>query len=72
MYPAILGAIVVTTIFIEIQKRNIDRIFDKMEKEQNKILTDYLYVPSIENENTRKVFFNRLELLCSNMVKHLR
>ena len=41
MYPAILGAIVVTTVFIEIQKRNIDIIFDKMEKEQNKILTDY-------------------------------
>ena len=32
----------------------------------------YLYVPSIENENMRKVFFNRLELLCSNMLKHLR
>ena len=38
MYPAILGAIVVTTVFIEIQKRNIDRIFDKQEKEMNKIL----------------------------------
>jgi len=32
----------------------------------------YLYVPSIENENMRKVFFNRLELLCINMVKHFR
>ena len=32
----------------------------------------YLYVPSIENENMRKLFFNRLELLCSNMVKHFR
>ena len=41
MYPAILGAIVVTTVFIEIQKRNIDTIFDKMEKERKKILTDY-------------------------------
>ena len=41
MYPAILGAIVVTTFLIKIQKRNIDRIFDKMEKEQNIILNDY-------------------------------
>ncbi len=41
MYPAILGAILVTTVFIKIQKRNIDIIFDKLEKEQNKILTDY-------------------------------
>ena len=41
MYPAILGAIVVTTVLIKIQKRNIDRIFDKMEKEQNIILNDY-------------------------------
>ena len=38
---AILTAIVVTTVFIEIQKRNIDIIFEKMEKERNKILTDY-------------------------------
>lgn len=32
----------------------------------------YLYIPSINNENTKKVFFNRLELLCSNMLKHFR
>ena len=41
MYPAILGSLIGTMVITEIQKRNIDRIFDKMEKEQNKILTDY-------------------------------
>ena len=38
MYPAILGACIGTIVIIEIQKRNIDRIFDKREKEMNKIL----------------------------------
>ena len=41
MYPAILGAIVITTVFIEIQKRNIEKIFEKIENERNKILTDH-------------------------------
>ena len=41
MYPAILGAILVTSVLIKIQKKNIDRIFEKMEKERNKILPDY-------------------------------
>ncbi len=38
MFPAILGAIVVSIFFIEIQKRKIDRIFDKLERERNKYL----------------------------------
>ncbi len=40
MYPAVLGAIVGTVIIMEKQKRNIDRIFGKKEKEMNKLLSD--------------------------------
>ena len=38
MYPAIVGAIIGTAIIMEIQKRNIDLIFEKKEKEMNKYL----------------------------------
>ncbi len=44
MYPAILTAVVelvVTTFFMEIQKRNIDKNFDRLERERNKILDNY-------------------------------
>jgi hypothetical protein len=40
MYPAVLGAIIGTVIIMEIQKRNIDRLFEKKEKEMNKLLSD--------------------------------
>ena len=38
MYPAVLGAIIGTVIIMEIQKRNIDIIFEKKEKEMNELL----------------------------------
>ena len=37
MYPVILGAIIGTAIIMEIQKRNIDRIFEKKEKEMKEL-----------------------------------
>ena len=40
MYPAVLGAMIGTVIIMEIQKRNIDIIFEKKEKEMNKLLSD--------------------------------
>ena len=40
MYPVILGAIIGTAIIMEIQKRNIDRIFEKKEKEMKELLSD--------------------------------
>ena len=39
MYP-LLGAIVGTVIIWEIQRRNIDRIFEEKEKELERILSD--------------------------------
>jgi hypothetical protein len=40
MYPVILGAIIGTAIIMEIQKRNIDRIFEKKEIEMKELLSD--------------------------------
>ena len=40
MYPVILGAIIGTAIIMEIQKRNIDRIFEKKEKEMKELSSD--------------------------------
>ena len=39
MYPVILGAIIGTAIIMEIQKRNIGRIFEKKEKEMKELLS---------------------------------
>ena len=39
MYP-LFGAIIGTVVIWEIQKRNIDRIFEKKEKEMERILSD--------------------------------
>ena len=40
MYPVILGALIGTAIIMEIQKRNIDIIFEKKEKEMKELLYD--------------------------------
>ena len=64
------------TIMDNLMVLNNNKEYPEEKQERDALLEQicflYLYVPSIENENMRKVFFNRLELLCSNMVKHLR